>query len=103
MIGMRMIKPEQFRANLARSSLGEPIIGRAHEKTASRTFFGRVRQPNGASHSSGLANQCPTTLVRIGLFPVTPNGCRDAAAKRNMTVSHRRSKTTPKDTSPHRR
>ena len=112
MIRMRMIKPQQVAAQLARAAFRHSIVRRAHEKSAPRPFLGRVRQRNRRRHTAAVPDipdiphsphKGAAAFVRVRLFAMPPNHIVDRRADRDsMTRRHvlQRSRSCHSDISP---
>src|SRR5438477_6006 len=70
MIRMRVVKPQQLAATRARLLFGGSIVRGSHQKPATRTFLGRVRQRHRGRHFVASADKRAAALVRERLLAV---------------------------------
>src|SRR5436190_10092916 len=97
MIGMRVIKPEQLAAELARAPFGHPVVGWPHQKPSPRPFLVRVRERDSGLDPARTADERAAALVRIGRFTVAANLELDFPGEMQRAITHRRSRTARSD------
>ena len=82
MIGMRMVEPEQFRAEARRALLGQPIVRRPHQEPAARAFFRRIRQRERSRHAIAVRRSARRS-IRAERFLRRDGGSRASTAAGN--------------------
>src|SRR5437762_10109759 len=102
-IRVRMVEPEELRAELRRAALRSSIIGVAHAESPARALVRDVRQRQSRHEPAVASDERPAALVRIRLLAVTPNHAVELPGQHQRAITHRPSKSSRSSTFPPRR